>query len=301
MYIPSALVLQKTLNAAFEMAKREQLANYQLSGLDNLYLTLEAVDGKLDLSWLGDVPVVREWIGSKVYGDLKEFAYSLIAKDFYDGFTIHKKALRRGDTSSIKPRIDQLARNLNFYEAELVLAALMNGTTGVAYDGQAFFADRSVNDNLLAGSGITLAQVMADLAAARQAMMKMVTDKGRFTRYVPDTVICPVAMEPTFLQIKNSTVYPGGTNGTANPYGAFIKNVIALPDLTDANDWYYLATGMSVKPLVFGFEKLENGQRVLPVLDESKLASDGAYGYSCELSGIAGYGFYEMAIKTVNT
>lgn len=300
MYIPSTIVLQKTLNAAFEMAKREQLANYQLTGLDALYLSMEAKDGKLDLSWLGDVPTVRPWVGSKVYGDLKEFSYALQAKDFYDGFTIHKKALRRGDTSSIKPRIDQLARNLNFYEAEMILAALVNGTTGMAYDESAFFANRPVNDNLLAGSGVSVSQVIADLATARQTMMKFVTDKGRFVRYIPDTVVCPVGMEPVFMEIKNSIDNPTHANRAANPYSGYIKNVIALPDLDDSNDWYYLATGYSVKPLVFGYENLENGQRVLPVLDDSKLASDGVYGYSCELSGVAGYGFYEMALKIVN-
>lgn len=301
MYTPTTTVLSKALNAMFEMAKKQQMANYQLSGIDLLYMIQEMKNGKLDLAWLGDVPAVRQWKGSKLYGDLKEFAYELEAVEYYDGFSIHKRSIRRDDLKGIRPRVDQLARNISFYEAELVLAALVAGTTGLAYDGNAFFANRTVNDNLAAGSGVTVANLIADLATNRRAMMRFQTDKGRYTRYVPDTVLCPTALEPAFLQIKNSTDDPTGSNRTANPYGSWLRQVIALPDLDDENDWYLGATQYSIKPLVFGFENLENGQKVLPVLDDTKLASDGIYGYSAEMSGKAGYGFYEMMIKVVNS
>lgn len=301
MYLPTTTVLSKTLNKMFEMAKQQQMQNYQLTGIDMIYYAAEMVNGKLDLAWLGDVPTVRQWQGSKLYGDLKEFSYELEAVDFYDGFAIHKKALRRDDLQGIRPRIEQLARNISFYEAELVLEALVNGTTGLAYDGNAFFANRTTNDNLLAGSGTTVANLTTDLATGRRTMMRFQTDKGRYTRYIPDTVVCPTQLEPSFLQIKNSTDDPSSSNRAANPYGSWLRQVIALPDLDDANDWYMMATPYTVKPLVFGFENLENGQKVLPVLDDTKLASDGIYGYSAEMSGKAGYGFYEMAIKIVNS
>ena len=300
MYIPTTKVLEKTLIKAFEIAKQQEMKNYALTGIDLLYLSIEMKNGNLDLAWLGDVPAVKKWVGSKIYGDLSEYEYSLQAEDFYDGFSIHKKALRRGELGSIKPRIEQLARNLNSYEAELIVEALVNGTVGLAYDGSAFFANRSVNDNLAAGTGVSIDALTADLATNRRAMQRFVTDAGRYTRQVPDTIICPTELEPLFLQIKNSTDDPSGTNRTANPYGGWIKNVIALPDLDDANDWYLTATQYSVKPFVFGFEKLENGQKVLPTLDDSRLASDGVYGYSAELSGKPGYGLPTLAIKVVN-
>ena len=301
MYFPTATVLGKTLNAMFERAKQQEMAKYQLTGIDMLYMVSKMKNGKLDLSWLGDIPAVKQWRGSKMYGDLSEFSYELEAEDFYDGFAIQKKAIRRNDLNGIKPRIGQLAINLNNYELELVLSAIVAGTTGLAYDGAAFFSNRAVNDNLAAGTGITLAQITTDLTTNRRTMMRFVTDKSHFTRYIPDTVLCPTALEPLFLQLKNSTDNPNSSNRTANPYGSWLRNVIALPDLDDTNDWYLCASTYSVKPFVFGFENLENGQKVLPVLDTTKLASDGVYGYSCELSGKAGYGFPTMAIKIVNT
>lgn len=300
MYTPTTTVLSKTLNVMFELAKKEQMKNYQLTGVDMLYMATEMKNGKVDLAWLGDIPAVRQWKGSKVYGDLSEFSYELEALPFYDSFSIHKKSIRRNDLQGIQPRINQLAINIGFYEAELVLAAIVAGTTGLAYDGNAFFANRTVNDNLLAGSGISIDNLVADIATGRRTMMRFQTDQGRFTRYVPNTVLCPTQLEPLFMQIKNSVDYPGGTNRSANPYGQWLDNIIALPDLDDANDWYLAATNYKIKPLVFGFEKLENGQKVLPVLDDSKLASDGIYGYSAEMSGRAGYGFYEMMLKFVN-
>jgi len=301
MYIPSTTVLSKTLNGLFEAAKREQMANYQLSGIDLLYMAQEMKNGKLDLAWLGDIPAIRQWKGSKIYGDLAEFSYELEARDFYDGFSIHKKSLRRDDLGGVKPRIEQLARNIGFYESELVLDAIVAGTTGLAYDGAAFFSNRATNDNLLAGSGVTAANLITDIATGRRTMMRFQTDKGRYTRYIPNTVICPTVLEPLFLQIKNSSYDPSTANMGANVYGSWLENVIALPDLDDTNDWYLCATSYNVKPFVFGFENLENGQKVLPILDDGKLASDGVYGYSAEMSGRAGYGFYEMAVKFVNS
>ncbi len=305
MYIPTTNVLSKILNKAFEISKKDQLSRAHLAGIDDLFMSTVSKTGTMDYAWLGDIPGVKEWIGSKIYGGLKEYTYQIINKDWWDGFSIHKKAIRRDELDSIKPRMQMLVQSLYDYKAEIIIDFLINGVTYLAFDGLPFFDDvggNRLNDNLLAGTGPSLAQIKVDLATARKTAAKFVTDSGKYLRAIPDTVICPFELEEIFLQIKESAADPGGTHaGVANIQKRYIKNVIALPDLTDVNDWYYANTSFPLKPFIFQSEKLENGQDVLPVTDDTKLASDGVYGFSAEMSGNAGYGFPELCLKIVNT
>ena len=301
MFIPSTDTVSKILLAAFEMEYVELLNQGRLRGIDSLFMSTLAGTGTGNYSWLGDIPGVREWLGSKVYGDLSKYTYSITNRRWYDGFGVHKDAFRRDELDSIRPRIQMLVMNLEDWKAEMIIALLLAAETGVAFDEKPFFSNDRVNDNLLPGTGNDLEAIKTDLATARKTAGKFVSDQGKKLRVVPDTVVCPYELEETFLQISESAADPGGANsGVANVQRRYISNVIALPDLTDEDDWYYLTTQMPLKPFIFQGENLENGQAILPVVDDSKLASDGTWGFSAEMYGNSGFGFPELAVKVVN-
>jgi phage major head subunit gpT-like protein len=301
MYLPSTAVISKILEKAFEIEMKAMLEKSRLTGIESLFMGTYAKTGKGDYAWLGDIPGVREWIGSKVYGDLSKYTYSITNKRWYNGFAVHKDAFRRDELDSVRPRVQMLVAGIESWKAEMIIQFLLNGETELAFDGLPFFANGRANDNLLAGTGIALAQIKTDLVTARKTSMRFVTDQGKYLRIIPDTIICPVELEETFLEIKESAADPGGAHaGVANIQKRYIANVIALPDLTDATDWYYATTGMPLKPFIFQGEKLENGADVLPVTDDGKVASDGVYGFSAEMYGNAGYGFPELCLKVVN-
>lgn len=292
------------LLADFEREMQAQMERSRQVGVGGLFMETTAPKGVGNYSWLGDIPGVREWLGSKVYGDLSKYNYSITNKRWYNGFNVHKDAIRRDELDQVRPRMQMLVTSLEVWKQEMIIDFLLNGETYLAFDGVAFFANAGgarINDNLLAGGGVTLAQIKADLAIARRTAARFVSDQGRYLRLVPDTVICPFELEEVFLQIKESAADPGSSNaGAANVQKRYIENVIALPDLTDATDWYYATTRMPLKPFIFQGEKLENGQDVLPQVDEAKLKSDGVYGFSAEKYGNAGYGFPELCLKIVN-
>ena len=256
---------------------------------------------------MGDVPAVKQWIGSKVYQGLKTYSYSIKNLDWYDGFNVAKSAIRRQTLDFIGPRIAMLVSNMQTFKADRVIVKLIAGTSGLAHDGIAFFSDASgvrTNDNLVTGSGVSLANLKTDIAATRLLAMNAVSDKSKKLRIRLDTIVCSVAMEDLFLQIKNSTSDPTASqSGVANVTGGHFSNIIALPELDseDAYDWYFMATRMPLKPFIYQSEPLENGQEVLPVVDSSKLESDGVIGFSAEHAGEAGYGLPELAYKITNT
>jgi phage major head subunit gpT-like protein len=185
------------------------------------------------------------------------------------------------------------------WPSNLVADLIANGDSNLAYDGNAFFADRSTNDNLLSGSGTTVANLQTDISTARSTMMQFESDQGRVMGLMPDTIVCPPQLETAFLEAVRAVTYGSDAGSTGigyNPIAAFGFNVIPLPELSDANDWYIFATQYPLKPFIFQSRKAPVG-----VLDETEVNRNRKLYYSAEMRGNAGYGFYQMAIKVTNT
>lgn len=257
-------------------------------------------------AWLGDVPGVREWLGSKTYGQLSEYNYVIRSREWYDGFALHKRDIRRNGLVNVPMHMTQLLNNHNQHKTQMVIDALIDGDVNVAYDGIAFFSNATgtrVNDNLLVGTGTTVAQLKADIVSARIAMASFVNERGKLLRIYPDTIVCPLALETSFREIANSTADTGSANsGYANVVGGYIKKIIADPalDADDANDWYYIASGASIKPIILQKEMGNTGSEFESVIDETDYAKDGRLYYSIESQHNTGYGLPEVAVKIVN-
>ena len=192
-----------------------------------------------------------------------------------------------------------MARAMALHKAELISDLVTNGTTDTAYDSSAFFANRTApNDNLLAGSGTTLAQIKADIQSTRAAMMKFTDpNTSRVLHIIGDTIYCPPELEGSMLEVVGSTTDPSLTgSANFNATNRFIKAVVADPRLSDANDWYLLATTYPLKPFIFQERKAPT-----IVLDRTEEARNRKIHYSVESRRNAGYGFFQMAAKVVNS
>ncbi len=252
--------------------------------------------------WLGSVPAIGEWLGGKKVKTPKDYSYTIRNKDFEGTIGVDRNAIEDDNVGIIKPRIQDLAVRAKNFPGKLISNLVINGTTEDAYDGNAFFSNRSVNDNLLAGSGTTESNILSDLATARKTMLQFVDDDGEYLEFEGDTVICPVDLEVTFKKIVQSSTYiTANASGISNIWGGVIKNIIVDPRLTDTNDWYLIATKYPLRPFIYQERKpaklvsLTNEQASETVFMFRKLL------YSVELRGNAGYGFYQMAIKVVNS
>ena len=248
--------------------------------------------------WFGDVPVVKEWIGDKTAGNLEDYDYTITNKNWYSMIGIDRNEIADDQIGAILPRIQMLAQRVRSYQGKLIANLLINGTTGTAYDSSAFFANRSSpNDNLLTGTGITNALLKADIYAARAAMMKFQSDTAEVMGLEMDTIVCPPELEGPVMEVVTSSNDPSLTgNANANPVKNWIKNVLVLPNATDANDWYGLATGFPIKPFVY-----QDREPVQTVLDDTAVKRNRTLEFSAEMRGNAGYAFFQMAIKTTNT
>ncbi len=292
-------ILEKGLLAQFNTAYSAMIQQPHLAASQDLYTTVPSSAHAERYAWLGDVPLVKEWIGDKTIGALRDYDYEIKNKDFYSGFSIDRNELEDEQISAINPRVQSLAAAVARWPWQLVVDLIINGTTGLAYDGTAFFANRAApNDNLITGSGSTVANLRADLTEARAAMMRFTSDADRAMGIMMDTVVVPPELEVPMLEaIRGQSIIAVDGQGQAfNPHNGFIRNVITFPELSDTNDWYGFATGFPIRPFIF-----QQRSAIRPVLDDTQEARNRKLDYSVEMRGNAGYGFYQMGIKVVNT
>lgn len=296
--VVSSVILEKGLKTAYAKAWQDMNATGYREGLEPLYTRIPSTNASEKYGWFGDVPTVRQWLGDKEAASLEDYDFEIRNIPFYSAIEIHKHELDDDNTGILEPRTRTLVEAVKNHVPDLVAELIKNGDTGLAYDGSAYFANRTVNDNLLAGTGTTLAQIQADLFSARAAMMRFKSDQGRILGLVMDTVVVPAALEGTMLQAVHSNLAGASGEEVHNPLSQWIKNVIAIPTLDDddANDWYGFCTGVVLKPFVY-----QDREKPNPLIDDTQVKRNGKYIFSVEMRGNAGYGMPQLGVKVVNT
>jgi phage major head subunit gpT-like protein len=258
----------------------------------------------LDLSWLGAHPAMKEWVDQKVYEGLRRHRYAITNKDWEATLEVMRKAIEDDSLGLYKPRIQEMAIEGKRHPDELVSALLTGGTSGLAFDGLAFFADtRAIGDsgnidNLLGGTGTSQAQFAADFVAARAALYSFLNDRGKPANPVLDliTVVPPALQyvaEQTFnasMILASDNILKGAARVWPNPYLT----------ATDANDFYVLNVFGPIKPLALSMRKVP-GFYALDSMSSDHVFKKGSYLYSVEARYNGGYLLPWKAVKTVNT
>jgi phage major head subunit gpT-like protein len=294
------VVIERGLRVEFARQMAEFLSARQINpGLLGSALTIQSNGAYEKMGWLGAMPQVQEWLGELNAKELNDFDFTIKNKDWAAAVPVNQNDLDDDQTGTIERIPGYLVERVMAHPEDLIISLLTGGTSGLAYDGVAFFSDASgvrVNDNLLAGTGVTLAQLEADLNAALVAMAKFVDDQGKVMNVKGDMIVCPKSLENKFNRLVNSQTDPtASAQGTFNPYsGKFTVIGDARLDGTDANDWYLLATGGQVRPFVFSMRKSAES------MFEKKNGTK-TWVASANYRGNAGYGLPQLAVKTVNT
>lgn len=296
----SPVVIERGLKAAFAMAMSAFLAARQNSpGIFAAALNAPSDGYDEKYGWLGAMPGVQEWIGELNVKDLADYDYTIRNRDWVTGVPINQNDLDDDRVGALAMVPELLVKRITAHPEKLLISLLTGGTTSLAYDGVAFFSNTSgvrTIDNLLAGSGTTLAQLETDLNTALTEMAKFTDDQGEALNVKGNMIVCPVALENKFKRLVLSDTDPtASAQGTFNPYaGRFTVIGDARLDAADVNDWYLLATDEVMKPLV-----LQMREQAKPQME--KTPGTKTWQFSAGYRGNVGYGLPQLAIKTVNT
>ncbi|NBV07426.1 MAG: hypothetical protein EBS06_09385, partial [Proteobacteria bacterium] len=89
--------------------------------------------------WLGQSPVMREWVGGRQSKGFLTNGLTIENKHFEGTLEFNVKDLRRDKTGQIKVRINEFADRTNTHWAQLLSKLINNAESTVCYDGQYFF------------------------------------------------------------------------------------------------------------------------------------------------------------------
>ncbi len=112
----------------------------------------------VDYKWLGDFPILREWMGDRAIRDLSAFHYEIVNKDYEATIEVDRNDIEDDQIGVYTPMIQGLAWAAKQHPDILVFSLLKAGFSTLCYDGQYFFdtdhaAGSDVISNFGGGSG----------------------------------------------------------------------------------------------------------------------------------------------------
>ena len=89
--------------------------------------------------WLGQAPALREWVGDRVFNDMKAHAYAIANKHFESSIKVSRNDIEDDNIGIYAPLVTELGRAAAVFADELVFGLLKKGNATLCYDGQNFF------------------------------------------------------------------------------------------------------------------------------------------------------------------
>ncbi len=265
--------------------------------------------------WLTQSPVMREWVSGRQAKAFTTNGITIANKAFEATIQIELKDLQRDKTDQIRMRMAELVGRTNTHWASLISTLLLNGTTGLAYDGQAYFSASHVEgksgtmSNLLTSSDVSSLNVAtataptpAELASALMDvivyMFRYKDDQGepRNEDAVAFQVQCPISLSAAMTTAVTKELLNAGTGTVQNPLsgGRFKIDVVPNARLTWTDKFCVLRADAAAKPLIRQTEK-EVTLKMKAETSDFEFDND-AWQIGVDARRNVGYGMYWQAI-----
>lgn len=246
--------------------------------------------------WLGNIPGMREWLGARVFNQLRAATYTLPNKEWENSLLVKKTDLADDRAGLYGPLLQSLGVECAHHPDELWFTTLINGTSTTCFDGQFFFdTDHAWGDSGTQSNDLTYtctdpdnptdAEFKAAWHLLRRTMLGFKRDNGKtFHRPVIGSqqefsLICPLALEETAKSALTATLAGGGdTNVVLDA-----PKIDTTPALTNGRVFYGTYDDRAKVPLApFVFQARKPIERSWKGLDDQetkdvKIMADSRY------------------------
>ena len=203
--------------------------------------TYELVDG---------IPQLREWVGPRQVKNLKAFDYSLRNRDWEATIAVPRNLFLDDRLGVIKPKMVGLGAAARLHPDKLFGELLANGfTTGMGYDGVAFFSDAhpidgAVQSNLVSGA---LSATTFNLAIKKLRQMKdwQGNPIDVFAMGGQLTLVVGPALESTARALVLAEY---GENGASNL--DYNRAKLKVFNRITGNAWFVMISGGPLRPFI---------------------------------------------------
>lgn len=238
--------LEKELKAAFGM-------EYEATDdpISSFVTSVSSEANEEIYAMLSTFPEINEWLDDRQIQSLKDFPWTIKNRHFEGTIGVNKDDLADGATAGTLLAARQLGQEAAEKGIDLVTELI--DENGLCFDGQNFFdTDHKLGTetawaNTHTGTGVTAALLTADYKTTLAKIMALKNPKGNmfFKRRPKIAVLSPAALYPTFEDLLTLQLISGSTNAL---YGKF--ELVYLPLLDDANDWYMGITNKTIKGII---------------------------------------------------
>lgn len=110
-----------------------------------------------EYAWLGQSPILREWIGGRHAVELGESSFKIPNTHYEATLQVKLRDLMRDKSPQTMIRVAELARGSRTHWSKLIANLVLAGASSVCYDGQYFFdTDHSEGDSGTQSNDITV-------------------------------------------------------------------------------------------------------------------------------------------------
>lgn len=210
--------------------------------------------------------IIKEWVDKINFSHIEDFDYTIKNKDWQNGFLVKRNTLddsRQTLGNDIEREIKFSLDSWGNFPDKLITTLITAGESGLCFDGTALFANDRPNlkgdytiDNLLALTGITLDNIMTDIAAGMVALRGFKAKNGDPFNYNPKFMcMIPSHLELLFKRIKNSTEVLSGSAAISNVLNNSFDYVVNDYLSTSDNSWYMMNANSPFKPFIYQTRK----------------------------------------------
>lgn len=300
----------KRLNQKSGMAWVEAVSNYFTSDQESE-----------TYKWLGQVPVMRNWVGGRQAKGFATNGLTIENKHFEATLEIPLVDLRRDKTGQIEVRINELADRTNSHWAQLLSKLIINGESTVCYDGQYYFdtdhkdgnspvqsnkiqVDLTAFANQIDGGAVGDASNPSE-AALRLAILKTIQqilsfkdDQGEPMNENASKFLVVVPTSLWYLA-KSAIAVPLTVGGSTNMVKVLDEVDISIaqnPRLGWSDKFTIFRTDSSVKPFI---RQEEKNVQLKAIAEGSELEfKHDKHWYGIDTWRNVGYGFWQHACLT---
>lgn len=271
-------------------------------------LCLDATSDGYDeqYGFLGGMPGMREFLGSRIFKEFRAANYTIVNKLWENSALLEKTRMDDDRWGIYVPVMEQLAIEAGYHPDELLFENLIvNGDSTVGWDGQYFFdtdhawGDSGSQSNDLtydatSHTAVTSTEFKAAFLQARQAMMNFRNDQGKLlNRPIVEGLTGLVAVVPTELEQAAREAFAATIIGNTTNVVYDVPRIVVSPHLTSAVEWYLFKTDLPLKPFIMQKrEPLSRQMKGLTDLEEKdvKFMTQARYNL--------GYGAWWTAVMT---
>lgn len=106
---------------------------------DQVAMSVPSTASEQVYGWLGANTKMREWVGERVYQNLKTHGYSIKNKTFENTVAVPREAIEDDQHGVYAPLMAQMGQDAASHPDELLFALIALGISTPCYDGQYFF------------------------------------------------------------------------------------------------------------------------------------------------------------------